>query len=242
MYGNSSYKVIVAWATGTSRTFISVTNGGNTSGWREYAMKDDLSYISQHYYNSIVSSSANATDDPDTTVLPRIRTRHEHCPTPSRDYVIDTIFVSGTSNMAEKHQKAIDQYSNIFTRTRRYGEQWQEWKPIAAIDFTPKNIEIPFTEGVVSDTGYDKVVLSVSGNVAKIHFRAKRTTGNYIIATIPEGYRPMYQANCAITVPVGSGPNTAVYSAVAESQGALRFSGAVPADQIFEGDLVYIIK
>lgn len=120
---------------------------------------------------------------------------------------------------------------------------WRGWKEYAMKnDFTPRNIEIPFAEGIVSDTGHNKVALSVSGNVAKIHFRAKRTTGNYTIATIPEGYRPIFQANCAMTVPVNAGHVSTVYSAVVESSGILRFSGAIPSEQIFEGDIVYIIK
>lgn len=129
------------------------------------------------------------------------------------------------------------------TGIKLFDSSWDPiWQTVLKSSLTSKAIEVPFAEGIVSDIGYDKMVLSVSGSVAKIHFRAKRTTGNYTIATIPEGYQPIFQANCALTVPVNAGSVSTVYSAVVESSGILRFSGAVPSEQIFEGDLVYIIK
>lgn len=56
----SSYRVTIAWATGTNRTFVSCQNQTGDSEWREYAVKDDLPRMVSQY--ALVPARQNYID------------------------------------------------------------------------------------------------------------------------------------------------------------------------------------
>lgn len=249
---NNDIGSILYMVEGQPKLFINPKVGGVWQGWKMLAIKDDVINSSGYpMYQGAYEAPRNTHADDmvypglyycgGVKGIPINDGTSESSPNPRWGYMLVI------SNSDQKEIKQIFWFNEGYDTMQRYKRSsdaaWSPWKEYAMKnDFTPRNIEIPFAEGIVSDTGHNKVTLSVSGNIAKIHFRAKRTTGNYTIATIPGGYRPIFQANCALTIPVNSGPATTAYSAVAESGGILRFSSAVPSEQIFEGDIVYIIN
>lgn len=83
-------------------------------------------------YSSVVSSSTHSKDDPNITELPRIRTTHQNCPTPSDIYIIDTTFVDGIEEKSEKYQYALRGNGTLFFRAKPYMSIWTSWKELTA--------------------------------------------------------------------------------------------------------------
>ena len=128
------------------------------------------------------------------------------------------------------------------TGIKLFNSSWDPiWQAALKSDLTPKSITLPYQEGIESDnTDANYANLSICGKVAAVHFRAKRTGDNYVIAVTPEVYRPIVQANCVMSTPACS--SDATYGAMIVGYGQIRFSVVAPKDRIFEGDLAYIIK
>ena len=80
----------------------------------------------------MVESNINNTDDPNTTQLPRIRTKHVNCPTADHEYVINTTFIDDKNKeISERHQSAESFYNERYFRSKRYDNPWSEWKRYA---------------------------------------------------------------------------------------------------------------
>ncbi len=93
-----------------------------------------------------VSSTTNKTDDPNTTTLARIRTKHNNCPTSDTDYVIDTIFVDGVDGIYSKYQIARSEQNWVFIRSKPYNRDWEKWDEIAmgggiTLDYDPSGLD-----------------------------------------------------------------------------------------------------
>ena len=105
--------------------------------------------------DKIVLSYPNKADNPNTTTLSRIRTKHENCPTSDTDYVIDTIYVDGTDGIFSKFQIARCEQNWVFIRSKPYNRDWAKWDEIAmgggiTFDYNPSGldyIEHTFTVG-----------------------------------------------------------------------------------------------
>lgn len=82
-------------------------------------------------FDKTVSSFINNTDDPNTTTLSRIRTKHANCPTSDTEYVIDTIFVDATDDIYSRFQVARCEPNKVYIRSKTYGQNWEKWDEVA---------------------------------------------------------------------------------------------------------------
>ncbi len=83
-------------------------------------------------YGSIVASYENNTDNPNTTTLPRIRTKHANCPTPNTGYDVFTMFTDGDTEANEKKQIAFGTGGSkeVYYRAKAYIGNWTEWEKL----------------------------------------------------------------------------------------------------------------
>lgn len=90
---------------------------------------DIAGVISNDTYAKKINATSTLTEDPDTTTLPRIRTKHANCPTSSATYIIDTIYTDGTSEVNEKFQIARGTGSDVYLgfRAKAYNKSWGSW-------------------------------------------------------------------------------------------------------------------
>lgn len=93
-----------------------------------------------------VSSNTNKTDDPNTTTLARIRTKHANCPTADTDYIIDTIFIDGMDAIHSKFQIARCEQNLVFMRAKPYDRDWEKWDEVAmgggiTLDYDPSGLD-----------------------------------------------------------------------------------------------------
>ena len=93
-----------------------------------------------------VLSYPNKTDDPNTTTLSRIRTKHVNCPTVDTDYVIDTVFVDGTDGVYSKFQIARCEQNWVFIRSKPYGKDWAKWDEVSmgggtTLEYDPSGLD-----------------------------------------------------------------------------------------------------
>lgn len=87
--------------------------------------------VVNYEHDKSVSSNSNKNDDPNTTTLARIRTKHANCPTSNTDYVIDTVFVDGTDGIYSKFQIARCEQNWVFIRSKPYNRDWDKWDEVA---------------------------------------------------------------------------------------------------------------
>ena len=87
--------------------------------------------VVNYEHDKSVSSNSNKNDDPNTTTLARIRTKHANCPTSDTDYVIDTVFVDGTDGIYSKFQIARSEQNWVFIRSKPYNRDWDKWDEVA---------------------------------------------------------------------------------------------------------------
>lgn len=87
--------------------------------------------VVNYEHDKSVSSNSNKNDDPNTTTLARIRTKHANCPTSDTDYVIDTVFVDGTDGIYSKFQIARCEQNWVFIRSKPYNRDWDKWDEVA---------------------------------------------------------------------------------------------------------------
>lgn len=113
----------------------------NGEYWQNFIDFDETDYT-----NKRVPSAENNTVDPNITTLARVRTMHEHCPTPDTFYVIDTIFVDGTDGIYSKFQIARCEQNCVFIRSKPYDSDWEKWDEVAmgggvTLDYDPSGLD-----------------------------------------------------------------------------------------------------
>lgn len=116
-----------------------------------------------------VSSTTNKTDDPNTTTLARIRTKHSNCPTSDTDYVIDTVFVDGVDGIYSKFQVARCEQNWIFIRSKPYNREWEMWNEISygggtTLDYDPSGLDYIEQTYEVGHPGTVKMYANVVGS------------------------------------------------------------------------------
>lgn len=80
-------------------------------------------------YSSLIASNVNNTDDPNTTTLPIIRTKHANCPDTETEWIILTMFTDSDNETSEKTQIGIKTsgHARMAFRVKSYGGAWTEW-------------------------------------------------------------------------------------------------------------------
>lgn len=102
--------------------------------------------VVDYEHDKCVSSKTHQADDPNTTTLARIRTKHANCPTSDTDYIIDTIFVDGTDGIYSKFQFARCEQNWMFYRSKPYNRDWEKWDEIVTgggitLEYNPSGLD-----------------------------------------------------------------------------------------------------
>ena len=90
--------------------------------------------LTNGYVPKNVASNTNNTVDPNTTLLPVVRTKHANCPVSNGTFIIYTSVTDTDTEKAERCQFAVNAATNtpdIYVRSKPWDSSWGTWRKIA---------------------------------------------------------------------------------------------------------------